>query len=84
MAFPNKYRSCLICGKKINLLKTDWKTCYSFDLGKFTLISGSNFCDEHKRYHLSAEEAFSIPQRITDYVEELKNELSNLSSRPHL
>jgi len=42
--------SCLICGKKTNLLKTDWKTCYSFDLGKFTLISGSNFCDEHKYF----------------------------------
>lgn len=41
---------CLICGKKTNLLKTDWKTCYSFDLGKFTLISGSNFCDEHKYF----------------------------------
>jgi len=40
----------LICGKKTNLLKTDWKTCYSFDLGKFTLISGSNFCDEHKYF----------------------------------
>lgn len=42
--------ACLICGKKTNLLKTDWKTCYSFDLGKFTLISGSNFCDEHKYF----------------------------------
>ena len=42
--------SCLICGKKTNLLKTDWKTCYSFDLGEFLLISGSNFCDEHKYF----------------------------------
>ncbi len=42
--------SCLICHKKINLLKTDWKTCYSFDLGNFTLISGSNFCDVHKYF----------------------------------
>lgn len=41
---------CSICGKKTNLLKTDWKTCYSFDLGKFTLISGSSFCDEHKYF----------------------------------
>ena len=41
---------CLICGKKTNLLKTERKTCYSFDLGKFTMISGSNFCDEHKYF----------------------------------
>ncbi len=40
----------MICHKKINLLKTDWKTCYSFNLGKFTLISGSNFCDVHKYF----------------------------------
>ena len=44
--------NCLICAKKINLLKTDWKTCYSFDLGKFTLISGSSFCDEHKYFSI--------------------------------
>ena len=42
--------SCLICGKKTNLLKTDAKTCYSFELGKFTLISGSSFCADHKYF----------------------------------
>jgi hypothetical protein len=41
---------CLICGKKTYLLKTDGKTCYSFELGKFTLISGYNFCDDHKYF----------------------------------
>jgi hypothetical protein len=43
--------SCLICGGKTNLLKTDSKTCYSFDLGKFKLISGSNYCVEHKYFY---------------------------------
>ena len=42
--------SCLICGGKTNLLKTDSKTCYSFGLGKFTLISGCNFCADHKYF----------------------------------
>lgn len=56
--------SCLICGKKTNLLKTDWKTCYSFDLGKFTLISGSNFCDEHKYFS-------NKPNQIIKYQSDL-------------
>jgi hypothetical protein len=42
--------SCLVCKGKIKLLKTDWRTCYSFDLGKFTLISGSSFCQDHKYF----------------------------------
>ena len=42
--------SCLICNRKTNLLKTDSKTCYSFNLGKFTLISGCNFCAAHKYF----------------------------------
>ena len=42
--------SCLICNGKINLLKTDSKTCYSFNLGKFTLISGCSFCTAHKYF----------------------------------
>jgi len=36
-----------------------------------------------KRYHLSEEEALSIPRKLTDYVEELKNELSNLNPQPN-
>lgn len=43
-------KTCLICGRKTTLLKTDVKTCYSFDLGKFTLISGCNFCIDHKYF----------------------------------
>ena len=42
--------SCLICSKKTALLKTDRKTCYSFDLGKFKLISGCNYCADHKYF----------------------------------
>ena len=42
--------TCLVCGSKTNLLKTDAKTCYSFDLGKFKLISGSNYCVDHKYF----------------------------------
>jgi hypothetical protein len=42
--------SCLICCNKTNLLKTDRKTCYSFALGKFTLISGCTFCADHKYF----------------------------------
>ncbi len=55
---------CLLCGKKTNLLKTDWKTCYSFDLGKFTLISGSSFCDEHKYFS-------NKPNQIIKYQSDL-------------
>lgn len=40
--------ACLICGGKTNLLKTDAKTCYSFELGEFKMISGSNYCADHK------------------------------------
>lgn len=40
----------MICSKKTNLLKTDRKTCYSFALGKFTLISGCTFCADHKYF----------------------------------
>jgi len=40
--------SCIICGRKINVLKTSRKTCYSFSLGKFTLIAGYTFCKTHK------------------------------------
>lgn len=42
--------SCLICYGKTNLLKTASKTCYSFNPGKFTLISGCNFCTDHKYF----------------------------------
>ena len=42
--------TCLICKHKTNLLKTDRKICYSFDLGKFTLIYGCNFCPDHKYF----------------------------------
>ncbi len=42
--------SCLICYKETSLLKTDRKTCYSFDLGKFILISGCKFCADHKYF----------------------------------
>ena len=42
--------ACLICGGKTNLLKTDHKTCYSFGLGKFTLITGCSFCADHKYF----------------------------------
>jgi len=41
---------CLICNQKMNLLKTDHKTCYSYSLGKFILISGCNFCADHKYF----------------------------------
>ena len=40
--------SCLICGKSVNVLKTDHKTCYSSDIGKFKLISASSYCPDHK------------------------------------
>jgi hypothetical protein len=39
---------CLICKRRLNLLKTDWKRCNSFELGQFTLICGSSFCEDHK------------------------------------
>lgn len=42
--------TCLICNGKTTLLKTDHKTCYSFNWGKFTLISGCSFCAAHKYF----------------------------------
>lgn len=42
--------TCLICDKTLNLLKTDHKTCYSFDLGKFKLIAASSYCPDHKHF----------------------------------
>ncbi|MCP4364439.1 MAG: hypothetical protein GY800_04000 [Planctomycetes bacterium] len=47
--------ACLICGGETNLLKTDSKTCYSFDLGKFKLISGCNYCADHKYFDKSGQ-----------------------------
>ena len=45
--YPEKY-SCIICNEKTNLLKTSRKDCYSFYFGKFTLIEGFFFCNDHK------------------------------------
>ena len=56
--------SCLICSKKTNLLKTKSKTCYSFDLGKFTLISGCTFCADHKYFS-------EVPNQIIRYESNL-------------
>jgi len=42
--------SCLICDRSLNLLKTDHKTCYSFSLGKFKLISACSYCPDHKHF----------------------------------
>lgn len=61
--YPEK-DTCLICGKKTSLLKTDHKTCYSFDFGKFTLISGRGFCTNHKYFS-------SKPGQIIRYEPEL-------------
>ena len=47
--YPEKL-ACLICSKKTNLLKTDSKICYSYDFGKFTLITGCHFCPDHKYF----------------------------------
>jgi hypothetical protein len=47
--YPEK-SSCLICKQKTHLLKTDRKTCYSLNFGKFTLISGCSFCNTHKYF----------------------------------
>ena len=40
--------SCIICNKKTKLLKTSSKDCYSFRFGKFRLIEGFVFCQDHK------------------------------------
>ena len=45
--YPEK-NCCIICNKKTNLLKTSGKDCYSFHFGKFTLIEGFFFCNDHK------------------------------------
>jgi hypothetical protein len=42
---------CLICKNTLNLLKTDHKTCYSFDLGRFKIISASSYCVDHKHFN---------------------------------
>lgn len=40
--------SCIICNEKTKLLKTSSKDCYSFRFGKFRLIEGFFFCQDHK------------------------------------
>jgi len=40
--------TCIICNKKTNLLKTSIRNCYSFHFGKFKLIEGFFFCNDHK------------------------------------
>ncbi len=56
--------TCSICGQKTNLLKTGRKTCYSFELGRFTLISGCNFCADHKYFS-------AVPNQIIRYESNL-------------
>ena len=45
--YPEK-DSCIVCNKKTKLLKTSSKECYSFRFGKFRLIEGFFFCQDHK------------------------------------
>lgn len=45
--YPEK-DSCIICEAKTNLLKTSTRDCFSFHLGRFTLIEGFSFCNDHK------------------------------------
>lgn len=45
--YPEK-ESCIICNEKTKLLKTSSKDCYSFRFGKFRLIEGFFFCQDHK------------------------------------
>ena len=52
--YPEKSQ-CSICGRKTKVLKTDRKTCYSFGLGKFILISGCAFCSDHKRVEIGRQ-----------------------------
>lgn len=41
-------KACIVCNKKAKMLKTSKKDCYSFRFGKFRLIEGLFFCQDHK------------------------------------
>jgi hypothetical protein len=60
--------SCVICGRQIYVLKTSRKTCYSFSLGKFTLIAGYTFCKKHKYIPVDSN-------KILKYHSELATEI---------
>ncbi len=47
--YPQDQR-CQICGNRTNLLKTTIKNCYSFNLGKVKIVTGSTFCLSHKYF----------------------------------
>ncbi|MBL6991851.1 MAG: hypothetical protein ISR65_18860 [Bacteriovoracaceae bacterium] len=54
-AYPED-RHCTFCGLPTKILKTSKKTCYSFIIGKFTLIEGYAYCEEHKRAAIDSNE----------------------------
>ncbi|MCK5677729.1 MAG: hypothetical protein KAH72_04570 [Flavobacteriaceae bacterium] len=39
---------CPVCQKKVNILKTHSKICYSYRFGKFILTERVSYCKEHK------------------------------------
>lgn len=71
--YPEK-QYCQICDQRTNLLKTESKNCYSFDLGNFTLISGSSFCPTHKYFA-------SHSNQIIKYLPELVMLIVNKNHR---
>lgn len=79
----------MICGDKTYALKTSHKTCYSFSLGTFTLITGYTFCKDHKyvsidskyilKYHSQlameiVEKNYQITYNLVVKVGELRNQ----------
>ena len=62
--------SCFICKNKTHLLKTDRKSCYSFDLGKFTLISGCNFCNAHKYFSDTSNQIIRYESNLATMIVE--------------
>lgn len=69
-------RSCRICGQGTNLLKTEFKGCYSFELGKFTLISGSSFCPTHKYFASQSNQIIKYQSELALLIVDKKHRIT--------
>lgn len=56
--------TCIICKGETKILKTSRKECYSFRLGKFTLIEGFSFCGDHKYATANADRILKYPSQL--------------------
>ncbi|MCP4760452.1 MAG: hypothetical protein GY870_01640 [archaeon] len=68
-------QQCQICGRKTNLLKTEIKNCYSYNLGKFTLVAGSTFCPSHKYLELQSNKIVKYQSELAMLIVDKNNRI---------